>query len=218
MWIGRCRAKIVGMTLGRLAVPVFTFMLAAQTPAEKGRPMTPEERTFLIGQLEKSRNLLQASTRGLTAAQANYKAGPERWSILECVEHVTLTESFLFGFVQQLLKSPVKPVKDEEQLKAGDEKVLKNITDRSQKATAPEQARPASKYTNLTAALEAFGEARTKTIEYAQTTQDDLRSHSFQMGPGEPMDDYQLMLMMAAHTERHTAQINEVKAAPGYPK
>ena len=32
------------------------------------------------------------------------------------------------------------------------------------------------------------------------------------------MDAYQAMLMLSAHSERHTAQINEVKAAAGYPK
>ena len=32
------------------------------------------------------------------------------------------------------------------------------------------------------------------------------------------MDAYQMFLMLAAHAERHVAQIAEVKASPGYPK
>jgi hypothetical protein len=180
--------------------------------------MTPEERKFLVGQLERSRGLLLAATRGVTTAQANFKPGPDRWSILECVEHVALTEPFLFGFVQQVLKAPANPVKDEAELKAGDEKMLTGVTDRSKKAQAPEPARPTGRFANMTAALEAFTAARAKTIEYVEMTQDDLRSHSFKIGEGEPSDDYQLLLLLAAHPERHAAQISEVKAAPGYPK
>ena len=32
------------------------------------------------------------------------------------------------------------------------------------------------------------------------------------------MDAYQLILLISAHTERHTAQLNEVKRNPSYPK
>jgi len=32
------------------------------------------------------------------------------------------------------------------------------------------------------------------------------------------MDAYDLLLLMAAHTGRHTAQIREVQASPDYPK
>jgi hypothetical protein len=211
------------MKLGRLVTPLFCGLLLAvplfayQAAAEKGRPVTDEERAALIAQLERTRDLLRAATRGLTPAQATYKTATDRWSVLECVEHLALTEPFLFGFSQNLLKSPAKPAKAADELKAGDEKVLKGVADRTQKAQAPEPARPTGKFANLTAALEAYNARRAETIEYVRITQDDLRSHSFQMGPTE-MDDYQLLLMLAAHTERHTAQINEVKASVGFPK
>jgi hypothetical protein len=32
------------------------------------------------------------------------------------------------------------------------------------------------------------------------------------------IDAYQVMLLLSAHCERHTAQIDEVKADPHYPK
>ena len=59
--------------------------------------------------------------------------------------------------------------------------------------------------------------AREKTIAYAQSTQDDLRTHVGE-GPMGPMDAYQWLLLLAAHSARHTAQILEVEANPGYPK
>jgi len=111
------------MKLGRLATPLCGLLLAAplfayQAAAEKGRPVTDEERAALIAQLERTRDLLRAATRGLTPAQATYKTAADRWSVLECVEHLALTEPFLFGFSQNLLKSPAKPIKAAEELKA----------------------------------------------------------------------------------------------------
>ena len=32
------------------------------------------------------------------------------------------------------------------------------------------------------------------------------------------MDTYQWMLLVAGHSKRHTLQIEEVKASPGFPK
>jgi hypothetical protein len=32
------------------------------------------------------------------------------------------------------------------------------------------------------------------------------------------MDAYQFLLLLAAHSARHTAQIREVESNPGYPK
>ena len=50
-----------------------------------------------------------------------------------------------------------------------------------------------------------------------RTTQDPLREH----GGGTPPNittAYQLVLMMSGHTERHTAQLLEVKASAGISK
>lgn len=35
---------------------------------------------------------------------------------------------------------------------------------------------------------------------------------------GKKLDGYQWVLFISAHSERHTKQINEVKADPGFPK
>ena len=44
--------------------------------------------------------------QGLSDAQLNFKPAPDRWSVLECVQHITLTSQGLVGFVQQTLKTP----------------------------------------------------------------------------------------------------------------
>jgi hypothetical protein len=48
-------------------------------------------------------------------------------------------------------------------------------------------------------------------------TQEDMRNHVINFPLGM-MDAYQLVLLMSAHTNRHTQQIKEVMADPNFPK
>ena len=45
-----------------------------------------------------------------------------------------------------------------------------------------------------------------------------MRSHFRDHPALKTIDAYQMMLLLSAHSERHTLQINEVKADPSYPK
>ena len=171
------------------------------------------ERDRAMSYLHSSRKLFLDSTADLSPAQWSFKPGPDRWSIAEVAEHVALTEDFLFGYTQKLLQGPAEA----KTVTFKDEEVLKNMVDRSKKAQAPEPVRPTRKWTNPRDALAHFKSSRDKIIEYAEKTQDDLRHHYAVMGPNT-MDAYQMLLMIAGHSERHTAQINEVKASPDYPK
>jgi hypothetical protein len=49
-------------------------------------------------------------------------------------------------------------------------------------------------------------------------TQDDLRGHFFDHPVLKTLDTYQWILLLSAHSQRHTAQLNEVKANPNFPK
>jgi DinB superfamily len=190
------------------AVPI----LAAETGA-----MNDSERAFLIEQLEKSKKDFLASIDGLTDAQWKFKPAPEVWSVAECSEHIVLAEGFIGGGARMLLNSPVvdrPPTSTEEH----DHEIVGMIGDRSHKAKAPEQITPGgTKFATPADAAAAFTAARDKSLEYARTTTDALRVHVTK-GPVGPMDAYQLLLLMAAHTGRHTLQIQEVEANPGYPK
>ena len=73
-----------------------------------------------------------------------------------------------------------------------------------------------SPYHSLPETLQAFNSDRNKLAEYVQTTNDDLRNHIAKLPFGN-IDTYQLVLMISAHTNRHTQQIEEVKADPNFP-
>jgi len=193
----------------------FGFLAAALVRAEGGA-MNGSERAFLLEQLEQSQKAMLASIEGLTAAQWTFKPSPTAWSVQECAEHIVLAEGYILGGAQQILKSPAvePPAKSNSEV---DHVLVARIQDRSQKATAPEPLVPGRKFATPADAASAFTEARAKTIAYVKTTSDDLRTH-VGAGPAGPMDAYQFLLLLAAHSARHTAQIREVEANAGYPK
>jgi len=196
--------------------PFLCLLFALSLAAE---PLAQRERDYAMSALHASRKALHDAVATLSEAQWKFKAAPGRWSIAEITEHVADTEPFLFGYQQMLLKQPAKPAL-KELAKGNDEAILKAVTSREQKAQAPPQLAPKSKYAAPAQALAAFNAERLKTIRYAESSPDPMRDHLAEnFGPsGKPMDAYQFLLMLAAHTDRHVAQINEVKAAAGFPK
>jgi hypothetical protein len=192
-------------------VKLALFLLPAALLAQ---PLSQGDRSRALSELYATAKMFTDSVANLTPAQWNFKAAPDRWSIAECAEHITLTEDLLSGMVQKVLKdttvAPDKKVKDEQ--------VLKVIADRSRKATAPEVLQPNKKFPTPAAIVEHFTESRNKMLDYVRTTQDDLRAHFAAHPALGAIDAYQWILLMAAHTDRHVQQIQEVKAAPGYPR
>ena len=102
-------------------------------------------------------------------------------------------------------------------VKAIDAFVLKAIPDRSVKAQAPEPLQPDNRFGSPQASLKHFKASRARTIAFLKTTKD-LRGHAITSPLGKELDCYEWVLFIAAHSERHTKQIEEVKADPNFPK
>jgi len=181
-----------------------------------GGAMTPAERSYLLEQLKSSRQEMLASIEGLTDAQWKFKPSPTAWSIQECAEHIILAEDFIFAGSQQMLKTPAV-ARPENSTPEADRKIVAMLKDRSHKATAPEPIAPKGIFATPADAAREFEARRQKTIEYVENTNDELRAHSGRTPAGN-VDGYLLLLVLAAHSSRHTAQILEVKANAGYPK
>lgn len=176
-----------------------------------------DDKTLLIEQLQQTKDNLLKDVTGLTDAQLEYKPAADRWSIAECVEHITLVEKAMMDGEQGMMKQPANPEKRKD-IKITDESILKKVEDRSHKVKAQEAMLPKHNYTTPGDAVTAFTAQRDKLIDYVTNTTDDMRNHVMDSPVFGPMDAYQLLLMDAAHTGRHTQQIEEVKADPGFPK
>jgi uncharacterized damage-inducible protein DinB len=191
--------------------------IAQDTPAP-AKTLTQQDRDFAVASMQRTRKLFLDSVAGLSADQWNFKAGPDRWSIAECAEHIALSEDFISGLAKnQIMKTPATPEKRSE-VKVTDQEILDKTPDRSQKFKAPEPIAPKKTFAEPDQAVTHFKDSRDKNIEYIETTQDDLRDHFFTHPAFGPLDAYQWLLLLSAHTERHTLQILEVKADPKFPK
>lgn len=118
-----------------------------------------------------------------------------------------------------LMKQPSDPSK-REQTKGKDEFILRALLNRSQKFQAPEAIVPTNRWPDRETLIEHFKQSRDKTLDYVRTTPDDLRDH-FAPHPVPAigmLDAYQWILLLSAHSQRHTAQIAEVKANTNFPK
>jgi len=180
-----------------------------------GQTLTQADRDKGVQYLQQTRDGVGAAVKGLSEAQLKFKPGPDRWSVAETLEHIALAEDFIFGNVtDKIMKAPAgDPGRDTMKIDAG---VLAMIPDRSHKAQAPPPLVPTGRWTP-TETLEHFLKSRAKTIEFMQSTPD-LRQHVVDSPLGQPLDAYEWLLFIAAHSERHTKQILEVKADPNFPK
>lgn len=202
-------------TKGRLLLTLLVITGLAGTLSNPA--LNKEERKFAQTHLKDTKAALTKAVKGLSEAQLNFKPAPDRWSIKECVYHIAMTEAALGKMFDATMQTQANPEKRAD-IKMTDEDIIKKFTDRTTKLSAPEILRPEkSDWKNTDEALAAFKEARQNKLKYVKATTEDLRNHVFQM-PFGAIDGYQVLLFMAAHSNRHTQQINEIKADPAFPK
>ena len=216
--------KTAQTKLKHRAAILVLFLLAGATAisgwAQTAAPvtLTPEEREVALKSLQATHDKFLQSIAGLSQKQWTFKPAPDRWSVAEVAEHIAVSEATLFGLVQkQIMMSPATPEK-REQVKGKDEIVLQKVPDRSHKVQAPEFLRPTGRWATEADLTKAFEDSRRTTMDYVRTTNDDLRDHFFDHPVLGTLDGYQWLLLISAHSERHTAQIEEVKADPNFPK
>ena len=193
----------------RLAV--LLILCAALLPAQ---PMSSGDRNYILSHFHATRKLFLDSIAGLGASQWSYKPAAGRWSIAEIAEHVVLSEDVLFAEFRKLLAKPAGAARKVE--REEDEKILQWITNRGNKAEADAGLQPTGRWKTPEEMAREFKARRDRTIDYLIRTNDNLRGRL--RGEEQKIDAYQWLLILSGHVERHVAQINEVKAAAGYPR
>jgi len=178
--------------------------------------LTDSERKYGAKLLQETEATLMKTVKGLTPEQLNFKADTSSWSIAECVEHIAISENNIFGYAQLGLKEPADPSRRSE-VKMKDDDVVKMIADRTNKVKTSEPFKPTGKFGSFDATLSEFKTKRDGNIAYIKSTSDDLRNH-YNDFPFGKLDTFQTILFMAAHSKRHTAQIEEVMKNPNFPK
>jgi hypothetical protein len=197
------------------AAAAIVVLACSGASAVRAQEVTQAEKDRALQYLETTKKGVLDATKGLSQAQWNFKAGPDRWSIAQVMEHIALAEDFIRQTdAEKVMMAPAVPGRD---LKKTDDAVLAMVPDRTHKVQAPEPLIPANKFATPDEALKHFVESRAKTEEFLKTTAG-MRDHAVDSPMGVKLDGYEFVLLIAAHSERHTKQILEVKADPNYPK
>jgi hypothetical protein len=177
--------------------------------------LTDKERQRALDSLTKTRQTLLDAVAGVSENQARWKPAPERWSIFEYVEHLAVSDDALIALVERSLKTPAQPETEEER-RQREAKIRATPIPRGANH-APDAMKPHGRFATLSDAVSAFLAARGRSLEYARTTTDDLRSHFSSHPVLGPLDCYQWLTGNAHHVETHAAHIRELRTLPGFP-
>lgn len=180
--------------------------------------LTKAERKMVTKHLQSTLKTLQKTVKGLTPEQMDFKPGDGQWSIKECVYHIALSETNLWAWMQGVLTAPANPDKRSE-IKMTDEQLIATISSRERKVKTFENFEPKNaKWASGDDALTFINTERRSHIAAIKTSSSDFRNHVTLESPLGAIDAYQLVLLMSAHTIRHSKQIQEIKEHASFPK
>ncbi len=176
----------------------------------RAAPPSTLDRERLIAHLEMTESWLVDEVAHLSPAQLHFRPSPTSWSILDCVEHLTLAEPEYWLTYQKSMAAPAakkgSPSDDLDRLWYG--------IDRTRRAQTIDAEVPRARFQEMEPALAEFRALRAKILREARTTQGDWRRH---LVPEWDRDCYQWLLMISAHSQRHILQIREIRHSPGFP-
>lgn len=193
-----------------LATLVFALIHVSAFAAE---PLTETDREKLLAHLDISANAFLESVKGLTDAQWNYRAAEGRWTIAEVAEHITAAEAMMRDAAVNATRTPATA---DVLADARKDDIILGLANRDRKFQAPEPLVPTNRFQSPAATIERFEKERAETRKMARNG-GDLRSFAAK-GPAGNLDAYGWLLFTSVHTVRHTKQIEEVKASPGFPR
>jgi hypothetical protein len=171
------------------------------------------DKATLLEALRRGEEAFLRSVAGVSEASCRLRPAENRWSVLECAEHVAVAEEVMLA----LVTGTRKPRSAESPKRDG--RILRSGTDRSMRFDASDQSRPRGRFSTLADAVAYFQAVRERTLRLVAETKDDLRATEV-MHPHPivgVISTYECLLLMGAHVQRHALQIEEVKNSTAHP-
>ena len=161
----------------------------------------------LVAALEDGRQQVVSAVNGLADRAAATKPAADRWSVLECLEHIASVEHRFLGFA-------TGDTYDAPRIDPARERLLaEQVVDRSTRREAPEAVVPTGRFQSVTAALAAFNEARDTSVRFAQDQGDRLYTIKAAHPRFGELNGAELLHLIIGHALRHLAQIRETREA-----
>jgi hypothetical protein len=177
---------------------------------------TEVDKATLLETLRKGEEAFLHSVAGVSETTCRLRPAEDRWSVLECAEHVAVAEEVMLGLVtgERKLRNAEEPRRDG--------RILRSGIDRSMRFNASAQSRPRGRFSTLAEAVAHFQAVRERTLRLVRETSEDLRATDV-THPHHVVgviSTYECLLLMGSHAQRHALQIDEVieeiKSSPAY--
>ncbi|MGH9627869.1 MAG: DinB family protein, partial [Bryobacteraceae bacterium] len=166
--------------------------------------MTALERQRLAAHLEMTGAWLPDEVSDLSPAQLQFRPAPGRWSIIEVLEHLTISSPIYWTQLHETMKK----LPERSRTAGTDEGILWYGIDRTRREKAIPSEDVKGRLRDVSAALKALRALHEEMLRYARTTNDDLRAHFVER---QGSDAYQWFLLISTHEQRHILQIREIK-------
>lgn len=176
----------------------------------------------LVKEIDEGQDMLLSRITNLTDNQWYFKQAPDRWSVSECVEHISRTERAILGGIAQAIAGPPNP-KWFELTNGKVDLVRKLVPNRNPGGAGGFKAilevSPSENWDRARGFREFYashGELRA----YIETMPREIKNRTFPNPFPEfgMLNAYDWLNLAALHVIRHTKQIIEVQEDPDYPK
>ncbi len=150
--------------------------------------------------------LAQALT-GIDEETAARRPHPDSWSVLECVEHIALTEAALLARLKQ-----ATPADASREDLAREARFRELALNRQRRIEAPDPVIPRPLGGTLAEARAKFENSRSLTMRFVAEFEGDLKGW-LTLHPliTRPVNCYEMLLLMSLHPQRHAQQIEAVR-------
>jgi hypothetical protein len=169
--------------------------------------MPDAEKQEILDGLKTGLDALREALAGVDEQLAARKPRPGSWSILECVEHLAVSEQFLVSRLTSASRSD-----SSHENRRREAMIAERGLDRTRPVESPEEGRPGNRFGSLSEALSAFNSVRAETVRFVEGSHGDLRfwitDHPLIAGP---VNCYEMLLILAVHPARHTKQIADIR-------
>jgi hypothetical protein len=173
---------------------------------------TEIDKARLLEALRKGGEAFLFSVAGVDEAACRLRPAVNRWSVLECAEHVAVAEEVMLALVsgERNTRDPEGPKRDD--------RILRSGTGRSTRFEASDQSQPRGRFSTLAEAVTHFQVVHQRTLRLVEQTGEDLRATEVKH-PHHVVgviSTYECLLLMGSHAQRHALQIEEVRNSPAY--
>jgi len=167
--------------------------------------------------IDKARAQLLSSVEGLSDVQHSFRTAPDRWSIADVLEHLSLVEGQLARLFHVMIAKAEAAAAGEGAASFAPVSIEDSLAPlRTQKLQAPEGARPSGQVAPAEAVARLTESRASIRALRPRLEQVDGTAVRYPHPAAGPINIYQWLLFVGAHEDRHRAQIEDVKRSPGF--